>query len=60
MIENYQRIVFGRNDETRAKQNTVYRLTVYDVNLCIYSSKTVGENFVIRQMSTVKLLQKSG
>ena len=56
MIENYQRIVFGRNDETRAKQNTVYRLTVYDVNLCIYSSKTVGENFVIRQMSTVKLL----
>ena len=43
MIENYQRIVFGRNDETRAKQNTVYRLTVYDVNLCIYSSKTVGK-----------------
>ena len=32
LIKNSQKLFFGRYDETRAKLNTVYRLTVYGGN----------------------------
>ena len=44
MIKNFLRVFFVRYDDTRAKLNTVYRLTVYgDNSLYLFEQKSGGK-----------------